>query len=231
MSTTATCVTPIKGSMYRLVKLDTCGSPVTGASSVQIISKGFVQVQMTPVYEDGVEFFERTADGSVCVNQMDDPVLKRFELVMDFCEVNQTGASYMASMRELTVGAGATGTGFAAVEGLATNRWSLEVWQQVAGSGACDPVTGVQRYIYNAWPNVGSAKLAAYTIANARSTLTISGLTRGVSTVTTVGWGDGPGSGTSWMPSGFSPVAGDHWYWNVTTTAPPAPGCNPVTLT
>jgi len=229
MSATATCVTPIKGSMYRLIKLDTCGSPVTGAGSMVIVSKGFVQIQQDPQYEDGVEFFERTADGSVCVNQMDDPTLKRFQLTMDFCEVNQTGAAWMASMQELTTGAGATGTGFAAVEGTATNRWSLECWQQVAGSGACDPTSGLQRYIYNAWPNVGSAKLGGYTIANARSTLQMIGQTRGASAVATIGWGDGPGT-TSWMPAGFVATSLQHWFWNVTTTPPPSAACSPSTL-
>jgi hypothetical protein len=229
MSATATCVTPIKGSMYRLVKLDACGSPVTGASSMVIVSKGFVQVQMDPQYEDGTEFFERTADGTPCVNQMDDPVLKRFQLTMDFCEINQTGAAYMASMRELTTGGGATGVGFAAMEGQATNRWSLEVWQQVAGAGQCDPTTGLQRYIYNAWPNVGSAKLGPYSIALARSTLQIVGTTRAASVVTGIGWGDGPGA-TSWLPSGATAQSTDHWMWNVTTTAPPTPTCSPTLI-
>jgi hypothetical protein len=229
MSATATCATPIKGSMYRLVKLDACGSPVTGASSMVIASKGFVQVQMDPQYEDGTEFFERTADGTPCVNQMDDPVLKRFQLTMDFCEINQTGAAYMASMRELTTGGGATGVGFAAMEGQATNRWSLEVWQQVAGAGQCDPVTGLQRYIYNAWPNVGSAKLGPYNIALARSTLQIIGTTRAASVVTGIGWGDGPGT-TTWLPAGVTAGSTDHWMWNVTTTAPPAPACSPTLI-
>lgn len=229
MSATATCVTPIKGSMYRLVKLDACGSPVTGTGSMVIASKGFVQVQMDPQYEDGTEFFERTADGTPCVNQMDDPVLKRFQLTMDFCEINQTGAAYMASMRELTTGAGATGVGFAAMEGQSTNRWSLEVWQQVSGAGQCDPATGLQRYIYNAWPNVGSAKLGGYTIALARSTLQIIGSTRAASVVTGIGWGDGPGV-TSWLPAGATAQSADHWLWNVTTTPPPAAVCSPTQI-
>jgi hypothetical protein len=214
--------------MYRLVKLDSCGSPVTGTGSMVIVSKGFVQVQMDPQYEDGTEFFERTADGTPCVNQMDDPVLKRFQLTMDFCEINQTGAAYMASMRELTTGAGATGVGFAAMEGQSTNRWSLEVWQQVAGAGACS-AAGLQQYIYNAWPNVGSAKLGSYTVALARSTLQIIGSTRAASTVSGIGWGDGPGV-TSWLPAGNTAQVTDHWLWNVTTTPPPAPTCSPTQI-
>jgi hypothetical protein len=234
MATTSNCATPIKGNMYRMVKLDACGNPVTGTSSIQIISKGFVQVQMDPQYEDGQEFFERTADGTPCVNQKDDPVLKRMQLTIDFCEVNVTGASWMMSARELAVTN--TGFGFAVAEGIATNRYSLEIWQQVAGSGACD-ASGLQRYIYHAFPNCGSTKVNGYTIENGRSMLQLVSETRAASSTATVGWLDGPGSGVSWLPTGTINQAGggtgvlDHWLWNLTTNAPPTAACNPVTLT
>jgi hypothetical protein len=234
MATTANCFTPIKGTAYRMVKLDACGNPVTGASSVQIISKGFVQVQQEPQYEDGTEFFERTADGSVCVNQKDDPVLKRFQLTIDFCEINTTGASWMMSARELVVTN--TGYGFAVAEGVPSNRFSLEIWQQVAGSGACD-ASGAQRYIYHAWPNCGAAKIGNYTVENAKGTLQIMCETRAGSSAATVGWNDGPGTGTSWLPTGTANAVGggtgalDHWMLALTTTTPPTASCNPVTLT
>ena len=167
---TSSCATPIKGTHLRIVALDVCGNPVTGSSSLVVVTKGFVQVQMSPDYEDGTEFFERTADGTPCVNQKDDPTLKRYELTIDFCEVNVLGVAFIASARALTLGTPATGTGFAVAEGNATNRFSLEVWQQVAGAGACDP-SGQQRFIYNAFPNVGAARFGDYTIENDRSTL------------------------------------------------------------
>lgn len=215
----------------RVVRLDSCGLPVTGTGSLVVVTKGFVQVQNEPQYEDGEEFFERTADGTVCVNQKDDPVLKRFQLTIDFCEVNTTMLAFMTSARELTSGgAGVTGSGFAFAEGSPSNRYSLEVWQKVAGSGACD-ATGAQRYIYNAWPNLGASKLGSYTIENGRSTFQLMSETQAGSTTATVGWLNGPGSGTSWLPSGETLGTNEHWLWNVTTTAPPTAACNPTTLT
>ncbi|MFH8805234.1 hypothetical protein ACH4F6_37790 [Streptomyces sp. NPDC017936] len=228
-ATVASAATAIKGTHYRIVKLDACGNPVTGTGSLVVVSKGFVQVTMEPQYEDGEEFFERTADGTPCVNQKDDPVLKRMQLQIQLCEINTSGLSYLASARELTVnGAGVTGTGFAIAEGSPTNRYSLEVWQRVAGSGACDP-SGLQRYIYNAWPNVGASKVGTYTIENGRSTLQVTSETQAASMTPTTGWGDGPGS-VSWLPSGESVHTGEHWLWNITTTAPPTPQVNPLTL-
>lgn len=218
------CATPIKGTHLRVVKLDTCGAPVTGASSLVVVTKGFVQVEMEPQYEDGEEFFERNAAGEACVNQKDAPTLKRMQLTMDFCEVNPAVTSFVLDGRLLTDGAAVTGTGFAVEEGEPTTHFSVEVWQRVAGSGACD-ASGVQRYIYNAWPHVTNAQLGSYTVENGRSTLQVVAETAGPSTL----WGDGPGT-TTWLPVGEVVTALDHWLWNITTNAPPAVNCNPVTL-
>jgi hypothetical protein len=220
---TSSCATPIKGTHLRIVALDVCGNPVTGSSSLVVVTKGFVQVQMSPDYEDGTEFFERTADGSLCVNQKDDPTLKRYELTIDFCEVNVLGVAFIASARALTLGSPITGTGFAVAEGNATNRFSLEVWQQVAGAGACDP-SGAQRFIYNAYPNVGAARFGDYTIENDRSTLQIMAETRGAGP----GWLSGLGE--SWLPAGETLATDEHWAWNITTNPPPTAACDTAEL-
>lgn len=225
MATTSNCAAPIKGTHYRMTKIDVCGNPVTGASSV-VVSKAFVQVQNDPQYEDGIEFFERTADGTPCVNQKDDPVLKRFMTTIDFCEVNVSGASYMMSARELAVTN--TGYGFAVAEGQPTNRYSLEIWQQVAGSGACD-ASGLQRYIYHAWPNLGATKLGGYTIANERSTLQLISESRPGSITATTGWLAKNGS-AAWLPAGFVLMTNEHYLWNITTTPPPTAACDPSAL-
>jgi hypothetical protein len=216
--------------MMRIVKLDACGVPVTGASSLVVTTSGFVQVNMEPDYEDGEEFFERNADGAACVNQKDKPTLKRFALTVDFCSVDPIAAAYVMSARLLdTVSPATTGTGFAVSEGEPENQFSLEVWQRVAGSGACD-ASGVQRYIYNAWPNVGNTQIGTYTVENARSTLSFTAETAGASTL----WGNGPGSGTSWLPTGRTVNETgeiEHWLWNITTSAPPVAACGSTLLT
>lgn len=219
----STCVTPIKGTHMRIIAVDACGVPVTGASGLVVVTKGFVQVEMEPQYEEGEEFLERTADGTLCVNQRDDPALTRMELTLDFCEINVLAASYIISARTLTEGDPATGTGFAVAEGAPTNRFSLEVWQQIAGASACDPA-GAQRYIYNAWPNVGATQIGTYTIENGRSSLEATSETRGASIL----WDDLVGA--AWLPAGTQIEADEHWIWNVTTTPPPTEACDSTTL-
>jgi len=219
----STCATPIKGTHLRIIALDVCGVPVTGASGTVVVTKGFVQVAMEPQYQDGEEFFERTADGTPCVNQKDDPTLTRMQLTTDFCEVNVIGTSYITSARLLTTGDPATGTGFAVAEGNSTNRYSLEVWQEVAGSGACDE-SGNQRYIYNAWPNVGASQFGTYTVENGRSTLQVISETRGASAL----WDTLVGA--TWLPAGAFVDTDEHWVWNVTTSPPPTIACDSTVL-
>lgn len=226
MATTTFNAAPIKGRVFRIVKLDSCGNPVTGTGSgMQLVHAAFTQIGQDPQYEDGVEFFERTASGALCVNQKDDPILKRINLTIDFCSINVTGAAYMASAAELTTGSPTTGYGFALSEGASSNRYSLEVWQEVAGSGACSS-SGLQQYIYNAWPNVGATKVNNYNIELARSTLELVSETRAVS-IASNGWLAKNGS-ASWLPAGITLAGTEHWLWNITTTAPPAAAVNPT---
>lgn len=219
------CATPIKGRILRIVAENACGVPVTGSGALNIVSSGFVMVSMEPQYEDGEEFFERTADGTPCVNQKDAPTLKRMQLTIDMCLIDPAMAAYVVDGRLLTENAATTGSGFAVSEGNPENRFSLEVWQNVAGRGACD-ASGVQRYVYNAWPNVGNVQLGSYEIQNQRSTLQIIAETEAASPL----WGDGPGA-TSWLPAGEVADDIDHWLWNVTSTAPPVAACGPTALT
>jgi hypothetical protein len=219
----STCATPIKGTHLRIVALDVCGVPITGDSGLVMVTRGFVQVQMAPQYQEGEDFFERTASGLPCVNQRDDPTLRRMQLTIDFCEINVLGASWITSARTLTSGTPATGTGFAVAEGNSVNRYSLEVWQEVAGSAACDE-TGAQRYIYNAWPNVGATQIGTYVVQNGRSTLQVISETRAASPL----WDDLVGA--MWLPAGETVEDDEHWLWNVTTTPPPTAACDTTTI-
>lgn len=219
----STCATPIKGTHMRIIALDVCGLPITGDGGMVVVTKGFVQVQMEPQYQDGEEFFERTADGTPCVNQKDDPTLTRMQLTTDFCEVNVLAMSQIISARVLGAGDPVTGTGFAIAEGNPSARYSLEVWQEVAGAGTCDS-EGNQRFIYSAWPNVGATQIGSYTIENGRSTFQTISETRGAAAQ----WDTLIGA--PWLPAGAFVDTDEHWVWNVTTTPPPTIACDTTTL-
>lgn len=226
---TSTLVTPIKGRVARIIKLDQCGNPVTGASSAVDVADGFISVHATPQYEDGSEFIKKRADGQLCVNQKDPGQLKRVQVESTWCVVDPDGKVIMDGTRLLTSG-GATGTGGVLTDALITARFSLEVWQLVSGRYACDPVTGLQRYVYYAYPNCGNAQVQDYTHEN-------DALEWHETFETQSAW---PTWATMSTPTGAAPSAylggsglvglGDHMAWNVTTVAPPLPTFGAILL-
>jgi hypothetical protein len=205
---------PIKGRVMRLIALDSCGNPVTGASGKQVITRGFISVQMENQYEDGEQQRQKLADGSLCVNQDDDDSFTMVQLTVSMCGVCPSVENVINGARLLTTTAPVSGSGVAYAEGLVTTRFSLEVWQNVTGRGACDPTTGAPRYVYWSWPNVGNVKMGQSTIENAGLTLQFTAKTRAVGPL----WGDGPGTLGPWAGA-F--VEGEHYLWNITDVVLP----------
>lgn len=220
----AICVAPIKATVARLVKVDTCGVPVTGASSAVVVQSGFVSISPSPQYEEGQEYLQKQANGVFCVNDIDAPQLKRIDLEMVWCVLDPDAIVLQTGERLLTDSGMVTGTGVAGGTGLVTNRYSLEVWQPVSGVNACTP-GGVQQYVYWAFPNVGNAMLGDWTFENGTFTFTINSTTFCGSTL----WGLGPGSGPYYIDQPIEQC--DHWLYNVTTVPPPVSACGATLLT
>lgn len=215
MATETINYTPIKGRVFRVVAEDECGVPLCGADpdTGVIIHSGFTQIAQSAQYDTGEEHILRSADADLCVNEKDPDALKRVDITIDLCSINPGLVVRTLSPSRLLTTA-SVGTGFALAEGISRKRFSLEVWQRVTGPGACDPETGEQQWVYNAWPNLGNGKLGGdYTIATAPSVLQIMAESARVSPLWWIGdtWlGDDP----------VSPIP-DHWLQNVTTVPPP----------
>lgn len=205
---------PIKGRVMRLIQVDVCGNPVTGASGLQVITKGFIKVELEPQYEDGEEHRQRLADGMLCVNDNDPDEFTMVQITADLCGVCPSVEQVVLGARLLGTGAPVTGTGAAYGESTTFPRFALEIWQNVTGRGACDSVTGAQRYVYWAIPNLGNAKRGTSTIENAALTMQFTAESDTVGPL----WGDGPGSLGPWAPA-F--IEGEHYLWNITTVTPP----------
>ena len=217
----STCVSAVKGRRVRVVTLDACGNPVTGASSSVVVTSGFISVKFTPQYEDGTEYTQKLADGTLCVSDKDAGQLKWFEIEATFCVLDPDLIVMMAGARLLRSG-GATGTGVAFGGSVNANRVSLELWQDVSGQNSCTS-TGLQRYVYWAFPNLGDGRISDYTVENGVSQFKLTARTAIVGPL----WGDGPGTVT-WLNEALGNT--DHIAYNVTTTAPPASSCGATTL-
>lgn len=217
------CASAIKGTVMRLVKVDTCGIPVTGAESAVVVTDGFISIGPSPQYEEGEVYQQRNANGAFCINEKGEPELSRVALAVQMCVLDPDATVLITGERLLLTG-GVTGTGVAGGTGLVTARFSMETWQKVTGAGRCN-AQGQQQYVYWAWPNVGHAMVQDYSIENGPLTMSFNSETEDASTL----WGTGPGTGTKWIED---PVeAGDHWLFNITSTPPPTASCGAVLLT
>jgi hypothetical protein len=221
MATFTRCYSPIRGRVVRITLLNSCGATVTGASSAQITTGGFTQVAQTAQYDTGAEHITRRADAQLCVNEKDPDYLKRLQLTFDLCSINPgIIANTVAGARLLTYSQSPTGTGFAIGTQGTPPHFSLEVWQDVAGQ-ACDS-SGNPLYVYNAWPNLANGKIGDYNIGLDPSQIQIIAESFPVWS----GWT----TGNTWLGSGAVQAIPDHWFQNLTSTAPPAESCTIITI-
>lgn len=219
----ATCVAPIKARVARLIKLDACGTPVTGAASAVAVFGGFVSIAASPQYIEGTEYIQKTANGDLCVNDKDPNELKRVNLTITFCTLDPDVIAMITGERLLTAGAPATGTGVAYGEGVLTGRYSLEVWQPVSGAGAC--VSGGEQFMWWLFGNVGNSMVGDFTFEQGVFTLTITSETKSWNP----NWpnligGRATGLGTNILQ------AGEHYLHNVTQVPAPTAACGAVPL-
>lgn len=218
----AQCATPIQARVARMIKLDVCGNPVTGASSAVVVTDGFVSIEPSPQYLDGEEHQQRKANGELCVYQKDPSQLTRVDLTTNFCVLDPDAIVVISGERLLTTG-GVTGTGVAYGEGLLTARHSLEVWQPIAGAGACD-ASGNQRFVYWAFMNAGNTKIQDFSFENAPFQFTTLVETKAVGPL----WLSRTGA-SAWLGENVVET-GEHFLHNITTTPPPTATCGAVLL-
>lgn len=215
---TATCISPIQGTRARIIRLDDCGAPVTGAGSLSVFD-GFVEVQVSPQYTDGTEYQLRKANGVFCVNRRGNDQFNRDEVNIRFCSIDPDVVVITTGQTLVVTGGPATGTGFWVTEGDINARWGLEVWQ--ADSDTCTGAT--PRSAYWAWPHLAAGRLADFTIADDVIEWRITARSEKAN----VAWGSGPGA-----VKYIGPVpANAHRGFNITALPlPSTTGCGATTL-
>lgn len=219
MTAPALCAAPIQGTRLRIARLDACGVPVTGAGGL-VVTNGFVQVAISQQYEDGTEYQQRNAAGDFCVNEVGPDQFKRVDLDIQMCAIDPDVVGLITGVPVIVTGAPATGTGFWVTEGTVTQRFSLEVWQNISGQ-AC--VGSSPQYAYWAFPNLGAGKFNDFTIENDVLEWTLSAKSKGAA----AGWGGGP-TAIDWISA--VPTAA-HFGFNIASlTLPAVTGCGATTL-
>lgn len=204
-----------EGVVMRIINLSSCGVPVSGGSSSQIIMDGFMKVQSNPQYDTGNRQVTRKANGTLCLNFKAPDQFTNAEITADLCVWHPGIPVYTLNARLLTATQSPTGTGFAVgtQQNSTQAHFSLEIWQPPPQS--CD-ASGVVYYPYHAWPHLSDGKLGQFEISSEnQTTLQIMANTYDASPLWT--------AGDPYL--GQAPAQGDHYLFNYQNVAPPPSAC------
>lgn len=182
---TSVCFTPWKVPRSRVTKLNSCGQPVTGCSTV--VSDGIISIEMTKEYEEREEFFVKNGDGIFCVKETNAPILKWLNLVLTFCNVDPEMVNIMsAEPLVMDDAASPRAIGYSTEEGsAAAANFAFEGWTRLANQG--QSCTGGVEYGYTLFPWIVEGTVGDLTYENGAANFVLNARTRSGSL-----WGTGP---------------------------------------
>lgn len=219
------CFSMVRGRAMRVTRLDGCGA-VKASGCSAITSEGFVSIAFTANIDEGETIDIKNAAGKSCVLDAPVPRLSNYTLVITFCEVSPELYAMLTGQSVVFDSAG-DAVGFRVNTDVdpSDSGFAVEVWSNVPGV-ACGVGGGAGTFGYTLVPFVQGGVLGDFTIENNAVTFTISNAT----TKSGGSWDVGPydvvdDTGT---PSPLLEPIGnaDHLHVQLTTIAPPAPGCS-----
>ena len=208
----------IKGKVVRLTRLDSCGQAVAGTCST-VVSECFIKVTISGEFEAGDEYTQKSAWGTLCINDKDPDVLKWVNVQIDFAELNADALDILTNADPVISGGNTIGSTWSAIPN--DTAFALEVWTKRTG---VDCVGANPDWGYFVVPFVKNGKLDG-DIAIENAALTVSIMGNGFAAPYT--WDDGPYTPKPWV--GVYPT-GAVWGQIVTSVQPPADtnGCVPL---
>lgn len=226
------CSSQSRGKMLRLTRLDDCGVPVDGATSV-VTTEGFVSVTTTPTYQDQEDITQTNANGGVCIDDQSDVALRWLEVNALFCNIDPDAWNIITGDPLVVDDATPTPNDVgiridSAVTGSAS--FAIEVWTGIPGQ-PCD-ANGFVSYGYWLYPFVVQVQIQEYVVENGALTIGFTGRTSAGS-----GWGVGPYDVRRDATTPFAPEplvtaigATTHAHFEVSTAPLPTPACGATAL-
>jgi hypothetical protein len=168
-----------------VTRLDECGAVVESAC-VSATSEGFVDITLTKVNQDRQDALQLTANGDICVDKPKAPILRWYEVNLQFCLVDPELLNIMtADPLVLNDAVDPLAVGWDTEVGSAElSFFALEFWVGTEDEG-CDD--GEVVYGYGLLPFMRQGMLSDLTFGNAVATFTVNAITKGNSQ-----WGVGP---------------------------------------
>lgn len=170
------CESPIRGLAMRATRVNNCGTPVEGLTGYAV-SCGFVSIGLSANIDDGTEIVVRTAGGKLCINEPACRTLTRYDVTIEFCQVDPELFELIAGHR-LLVDYKGDSVGHTVDEEInCETGFALEIWSQLAG-GDCN-ADGSANYYYWLLPWVSNGVIGGdITIEDGPVTFTFEGQTK-----------------------------------------------------
>ena len=179
------CHSVVRAPAMRVTRLDDCGA-VVDSSCAMATSESFVDITLTKVYQERQDALQLNANGDICVDKPKAPILRWYEVVVTFCNVDPELLN-IVSAEPLVMNDAVTpvAVGWDSMPDSAeSSNFALEFW---VGTDDDDCVDGELTYGYGLLPRVTQGTIGTITIGNAVVNFTVNAITRGANQ-----WGVGP---------------------------------------
>lgn len=212
----------VQGAAIRVTRLDAAGKLLTGPHDSYTMS-AFMRVTFTPEYEEGDEFTEKGASGTVCVTYKAPDSLKRLTLEIAICEPDPEFSALAGGGVLLTRGGKSVGWSTPEVgENPSGNGVAVEVWSYAVADGKR---ASTNPYFHWIFPYATLRATGDRVIENGLLANTFSGEGLG-----NVNFGEGPDGRWEWPTitnrpysyarTDYAPIGMNGWVtWNKSTGA------------
>lgn len=182
------CHSVVRAPAARVTRLGPCGElPDSESDGCDFATtESFVDITLTKVLQERQDALQLNANGDICVDKPKPPILRWYEVVITFCNVdpelfNIVSAEPLILNDALTPEA----IGWCTLpDSPASSNFALEFWTGTEDEG-CDGENVV--YGYGLLPRITQGMIGDVTIQNGNINFTVSGITRGANQ-----WGTGP---------------------------------------
>jgi hypothetical protein len=170
-----------------VTRLGPCGELPTSASNGcdYAVTESFVDIALTKVLQERQDALQLNANGDICVDKPKAPILRWYEVVITFCNVDPELFNIVsAEPLILNDAVSPAAVGWCTLpDSPAASNFALEFWTNTEDECVEATVT----YGYGVLPRVIQGMIGDVTINNGVINFTVSGITRGGNQ-----WGTGP---------------------------------------
>lgn len=179
------CHSVIRAPAARVTRLGPCGE-ILSTGCDYATTESFVDIALTKVLQERQDALQLNANGDICVDKPKAPILRWYEVVITFCNVDPELFN-IVSAEPLVLNDALTpeSIGWCTLpDSPASSNFALEFWTGTEDEG-CDDDEVV--YGYGLLPRLTQGMIGDVTIANGVINFTVTAITRGANQ-----WGTGP---------------------------------------